>query len=81
MTELKEITEKVDQLAQEIENLAVKLDKIMELLQVNHDECTRMGNHINFIENIYDSVKSPLNFICDKINIYKENNNGLIEEE
>ena len=81
MTELKEITEKVDQLAQEIDNLSVKLDKIMELLHVNHDECTRMGNHINFIENIYDSVKSPLNFICDKINIYKENNNGLIEEE
>ena len=81
MTELKEITEKVDQLAQEIDNLSVKLDKIMELLHFNHDECTRMGNHINFIENIYDSVKSPLNFICDKINIYKENNNGLIEEE
>ena len=27
-----------------------------------------MNNHINFIESVYDKVKSPMYFICNKFN-------------
>ncbi len=38
-----------------------------------------MNEHINFVENIYDSIKNPLGFICQKVNIVIGNNNYTIE--
>ena len=26
-----------------------------------------MGNHIDFVEKVYDTVKTPMYYICDKI--------------
>ena len=31
-------------------------------------ECKKMGNHIDFIENIYGTVKYPLGYVCNNIN-------------
>ena len=28
-----------------------------------------MSNHIDFVDNVYDTVKSPLGFICSKVSI------------
>ena len=28
-----------------------------------------MSGHINFVENVYDTIKNPLTFICNKVNI------------
>ena len=33
----------------------------------------KMGEHIDFIERIYDNVKSPLGFLCNRINYLKGN--------
>ena len=35
-----------------------------------------MGEHIDFIEKIYDNVKSPLGYLCNKINYLKGNDNN-----
>ena len=32
-----------------------------------------MSSHIDFIDNVYDTVKSPLNFMCNKVNILSGN--------
>ena len=40
------------------------------------DECKKMGSHINFIENIYENVKHPLGFLCDKIKYLTKNNDN-----
>ena len=46
-----------------------KLDRILSLLEEDvKPKCDRMGSHINFIESIYDNVKNPLGFICNKVN-------------
>ena len=51
--------------------LSVLEKKIDELNHsINDDlvtECKKMGNHIDFIENVYDNVKHPLGYICKKI--------------
>ena len=48
-----------------------------------------MSSHIDFIEQVYDNVKSPLNFICNSVNNLsilpaiqndRENNNLNIKE-
>jgi len=47
-----------------------KLDKILELLENKVTKnCEKMSEHIDFIDNVYDSVKNPLGFICNKVGI------------
>ena len=29
-----------------------------------------MGEHIDFVENVYDNVKNPLGYLCNKLNYF-----------
>jgi hypothetical protein len=48
-----------------------ELDKKIELLNENNNkkideikvECTKMGSHIDFIEDTYNTLQTPLNFV------------------
>ena len=64
-----------------IDALDTKLSKIWDLLENNVSKnCEKMETHIEFVENVYDNVKQPLQFICDKFNtlmIRNEDNKTL----
>ena len=54
-------------ISEKIEILENKVDMILDILQNDvTPRCNKMGNHIDFIETVYDHVKSPLHFICDR---------------
>tara|TARA_B100000575_G_C23140764_1_gene663762 strand:+ start:3784 stop:4062 length:279 start_codon:yes stop_codon:yes gene_type:complete len=60
---------KICSLEDKISVLDLKLNKIIELLEENVTKnCDKMGNHIDFVENVYNNVKHPLNFVCNKFN-------------
>lgn len=45
-----------------------KLERIEKLLNNEIlNKCNKMSNHIDFIERIYDYIKSPLFYITDKV--------------
>jgi len=59
-----------------------KIDKeILELkTTINQDiksNCDKMGSHIDFIEKVYDTVKTPMYYLCGKVNGTKQ----ITEEE
>ena len=64
-----QIENKIDKLENKLESnmnrLETKLDKILELLE---KDCKKMTDHIDFIENVYDNVKSPFYYLMDKVN-------------
>ena len=62
MTEINELKQQIDR----VEN---KLDALLAKMDISVKECNKMGEHIDFIENIYETIKYPLSFICDKVNI------------
>ena len=67
--DVKKVEEKVDKLQHDITRLHEKLDKMDELLQKDiGPSCTKMGNHIEFVECVYTNVKSPLGYLVDKVN-------------
>jgi len=46
-----------------------KLDKLCKLVDEHVvPDCDKMSNHINFIEAVYNTVKNPLGFLCNRIN-------------
>ena len=60
---------KIENLESKIENLESKIDNIIEILTYDiKPNCNKMDDHIDFVETIYENVKNPLGFICNKIN-------------
>jgi len=55
-------------LKNKIERIEEKLDAIMQKLDNKIiKNCDKMGDHIDFVNNVYDTVKVPLHYISNKV--------------
>ena len=63
MEKLIEISEKLDQLDEKLNRMAGIGVKIREDVKINGENCKRMNDHISFIESVYSSVRSPLDYV------------------
>ena len=64
-----ETNKKTETIEKRLEIIETKLDSILEFLKTDIDtKCSKMSRHIDFIETIYENIKYPLEFICDKVN-------------
>ena len=48
------LNKNVEKINEKVDIISKKLDEEI------YDECKKMGSHINFIEEVYDSMKYPL---------------------
>ena len=77
-----EIKSKLDSLEYKLIDLEVKLNKILELLENDvAPNCNKMSSHIDFVDKVYDTVKSPLGFMCNKINILSGNESNSLTDK
>jgi len=65
-TKMDSLETKMDSLETKMDSLETKMDKILEILE---KDCKKMTDHIDFIENVYDNVKSPFYYLMDKVNL------------
>ena len=67
-TLLLHLTSNLDILSQKTADVNMKCDQMIEKFDGEVlRECKKMGSHIDFVENVYDNVKHPLTFICNKV--------------
>ena len=53
---------------EQLNHIETKLDKVLDLLNGNlKANCDKMGQHIDFVERVYDNIKRPLGYICEKV--------------
>ena len=65
---IEKLDKKIDHLTDKLEIVEEKIDNIYNKIDCDvTKECKKMGEHIDFIENVYDNVKHPLGYICNKI--------------
>ena len=77
-----EVKSKLDSLEYKLIDLEIKLNKIIELLENDvAPNCNKMSTHIDFIDKVYDTVKSPLNFMCNKVNVLSGNENNSLTDK
>ena len=77
-----EVKSKLDSLEYKLIDLEVKLNKITELLENDvAPNCNKMSSHIDFVDKVYDTVKSPLNFMCNKVNVLSGNENNSLTDK
>ena len=56
------------ELSNRIQKIEEKLDIIVQKLDNNIiKNCDKMGDHIDFVNNVYETVKVPLHYISNKI--------------
>ena len=60
--DLNQLTDRLDVIERKLDLILMKLDASVI------KNCDKMGNHIDFVNGVYSNVKSPLNFITNKIN-------------
>jgi hypothetical protein len=52
----------------QLARLEDKVDNIIELLDGSlKNNCEKMGEHIDFVEQVYSNVKYPLEYMCNKV--------------
>ena len=59
---------KLRQIERQIENIEMKLDKAIEMLENNNKDFKKMSTHIDFVDGVYENIKAPMNYICNSIN-------------
>lgn len=62
------LEDKLNGLDDKLNGLDDKLSKIISILEKDISKNTqKMGEHIDFIENVYENVKYPLGYLCNFI--------------
>ncbi len=74
--------DKLDKIIERIKIIEDKQDCIINLLKNDiKPDCNKMGNHINFVETVYETVKHPLSYICREINYFSGNKTNTLENK
>ena len=66
-TQLKGISEALQSLNNKVDSISIKVEAKDAREEEVLEECKKMGAHIDFIETVYNNVKHPLGFLCNKI--------------
>ena len=68
-------------LAEKIDKLQNSIDKLQKEIEKMNLDQTKITQHIDFVENIYENIKHPLNYVCNKFNNITESNKNYIEDD
>ena len=57
---------------EELKNIRSELQFIKSELDIIKQGTNKMENHINFVDAVYDRVKTPFHYICDTVSKVKK---------
>jgi len=63
LAKLTELTEKIDQIDEKLNKLTGIGHDVLHNTRRNGEACFIMKEHISFVENVYSSVRSPLDYV------------------
>ena len=78
MDTIDEVRKNIAELKQKINDLDVKITRIVDWIE---QDGTKMSDHIVFVENVYEKVRKPFNFIMDNVTHVLNHKNPFIEYE
>ena len=73
--------DKIELIINKLDSIDKKIDALVK--DINEDvkpKCNKMSSHIDFIEKVYNVVKSPLGFMCERINFLSKNKTYELSE-
>ena len=67
MGEMADLKAENKELKNKIDTMNDKLDKLLELFEIQSTDCKKMSEHIDFVETVYERVKHPFNYIMNAV--------------
>jgi len=64
-----------------LEKLEKRVEMIVEMLERIETNTKKMSEHIDFVDGVYENVKSPMEWICNKINLIDYRDKKYLEEK
>ena len=58
---------------QKLDQILSRLDDIDKRLKLIENSCVGMDNHIGFVEGVYGTLRRPLDFLTNQVNIISGN--------
>lgn len=77
---IKKIKEKFDSIDQKLASIENNISKLLDMQKNVNKNAEKMGEHIDFVENVYDNVKNPLGYICNKVSYLVGSDNYSLED-
>lgn len=66
--EIELLHEKLNKLDKDMQTLCSMVETLQRTIDNNiSPKCDKMGNHIDFIDDVYKTVKHPLEFVCRRV--------------
>ena len=68
--------DKCDLILESLKNIETRLTKLEEINNIVQKDCSKMSNHINFIEHTYTLIRTPLGYFKNNIEYLMGNTNN-----
>jgi hypothetical protein len=64
----------IEEIDKKLDLIIAKLEGIENRLNIVEESCNGMDNHINFVNTVYTTVRTPLDFIVNRVGRLQGNN-------
>lgn len=74
------VENRISELEKQYSRIEEKLDLIISIFKKDvAPNCEKMSGHIDFVENVYENVKNPLGYLCNKVGSFIGNDSYSLD--
>jgi predicted nucleic acid-binding Zn-ribbon protein len=67
LIKLNRLEKKTESIENELKKIDNKLTDLIILMNDNKRDCEKMSSHIDFIDNVYQKLKTPIDYVCKRL--------------
>tara|TARA_B100000287_G_scaffold430458_2_gene485767 strand:- start:513 stop:743 length:231 start_codon:yes stop_codon:yes gene_type:complete len=67
ITKINSIESRTKNIEDELKKIDDKLTDLIILMNDNKRDCEKMSSHIDFIDSVYQKLKTPIDYVCKRL--------------
>ena len=67
IAKINSIDKKIDSIENRLREIDDKLTQLIILMNDNKRDCEKMSTHIDFIDSVYEKLKAPIDYVCNRL--------------
>ena len=67
IAKINSIEKKTDTIENRLREIDDKLTELIILMNDNKRDCEKMSSHIDFIDSVYEKLKTPIDYVCNRL--------------
>ena len=67
LIKLNRLEKKTESIENKLKKIDDKLTDLIILMNDNKRDCEKMSSHIDFIDSVYQKLKTPIDYVCKRL--------------